>query len=149
MTGHPERGSANWLAARAAADPAVISRAHRYLTEGRRSNDACLMARRYTEWQWRLDPVRPPERQAWRDAARLREDAGDPAAAAVLQAAADMDPELDAMAAAWIARYQIRPDGEDQTVLARHLAEQTVRPAGDPAVPGIDGSWYQLAEMQC
>jgi len=145
MAGGLERGSAAWLAEQARRDLAVVSRAGRYLSDGHRSNDACLRARRYLEWRWRLDPLRLPGGQEWQDAAQYLDRSGQGAAAVVLQAAADIDGELRAVAAAWTARYAACPAGDAETALARLLTDGTVRPAGDP-VPGVDGSVYQLAD---
>lgn len=147
MADSPQRGSAAWLANQAAQDQATVSRAARYVSAGHRSNDACLQARRYLEWRWRLDPLRLPGEQAWRDAAVTAERRGNTMAASVLHAGADVDSELRAIAAAWITRHSASPVTGSEEVLARLLADGIVRPSGTP-VPGVDGSMYQLAEAQ-
>src|SRR5581483_843714 len=143
----PARGSAGWIARQAVLEPALMSRAARYISGGHRSGDACLKARRYLEYHWHLNPLRLPGEADYRAAARWLENAGHEQAAVVLEAVAGTDLELQAMAQAWTARYTSCPAAGAEALLARHLADGTVTAGPGNPVLGVDGSWYQLAAV--
>jgi len=134
----PEPGSARWLADQAAAEPGVLAKAGQVLAAGRRSNDTCLIARRFVESAWNLRQRAPDYQRA----ADLLDRAGKDRLAEIFRAIDTAGAELAAASQAWQARWAACPAGQEQ--LAARFAAGLIELSGAPVL-GVDGAWYQPA----
>jgi hypothetical protein len=134
----PEPGSAQWLVQQAAAETRVLREAGKIIAEGGRSNDMCLLARRFLEREWDLRVPGPQYRQA----ADLLDKGGQGRLAEIFSSIAATDTELAAARHAWAARWTTAPANAD--VLAAQFATGLIETTGVPAL-GVDGAWYQRA----
>lgn len=149
MTGPQDRGE--WLAARAAQQPRVVTGAGQIMAEGGRSNDAVLHGRHWLEDRLGADPASELTEGDYRYAAhqigRIRDERIRPEHSEILETIADFDWEMALARPRWSGRYTDHAETLSERRAITWLRTGSLVERGQPLV-GIDGCQYAQAYIR-